>query len=257
MNLGVYTRVSTEAQAKGESLADQEADAREWASRHAHLVVEVFSDAGVSGTKPPDERPGLASLLNALELREIDGFVVRHLDRLARELTVQEAVLAQVWQRDDATVFTFSAEVLRDDPDDPMRTAMRQMVGVFAGLERAMISKRMRDGRRHKAARGEHANGPAPYGWSTVSGQLVPIPHEQDTLQRIRSLRAEGLGQIAIRDRLNAEGRLNRSGGPWSQPVLSRILSRDAARTPAERSYQSGQLATYKSRDSLQTSRAL
>lgn len=245
MKLGVYTRVSTETQTKGESLADQELDARLWASQRGHEVVEVFSDPGISGTKPPEDRPGLAALLNALDAGQIDGLVVRHLDRLARELTVQEAVLARVWTRTDATVFTFAGEVLRDDPDDPMRTAMRQMVGVFAGLERAMIAKRMRDGRRHKTARGEHANGPAPYGWVTVSGELVPIPDEQRTLDRMRQLRASGMTQQAVQAQLNAEGRLNRSGQPWSQPVLSRILARDAARTPATLAYQGEQLRRY------------
>jgi len=31
-------------------------------------------------------------------------------------------------------------EVERDEPDDPVRTAMRQMLGVFAQLEREMAS---------------------------------------------------------------------------------------------------------------------
>ncbi len=30
-----------------------------------------------------------------------------------------------------------------DDPDDPLRTVMRQMVGVFAELERRTVAKRL------------------------------------------------------------------------------------------------------------------
>ena len=56
------------------------------------------------------------------------GVVVYNLDRLARKLTVQEGVLATVWDR-GGSVFSLGdgGEVQQDDPDDPMRTAMRQM----------------------------------------------------------------------------------------------------------------------------------
>jgi DNA invertase Pin-like site-specific DNA recombinase len=35
---------------------------------------------------------------------------------------------------------------LQRDPDDPIRTAMRQMMGVFAQLERSMIAAQLRHG---------------------------------------------------------------------------------------------------------------
>ncbi len=41
-----------------------------------------------------------------------------------------------IW-RDGGHAFSDDqAEILRDDPDDPMRTALRQMQGVFAQLDR-------------------------------------------------------------------------------------------------------------------------
>ena len=67
--------------------------------------------------------------------------VVRDLDRLARAVGVQEAVLAEVWGK-NGVVYTSTppAEVPRDDPDDPMRTAMRQMRGMFHELDRRLIA---------------------------------------------------------------------------------------------------------------------
>ena len=44
-------------------------------------------------------------------------------------------------------------ELLEDDPDDPMRTAIRQMRG-SAQLERGLIRQRMANGRREKKAQG-------------------------------------------------------------------------------------------------------
>jgi len=56
--------------------------------------------------------------------------LVACLDRLARDLAVQEAGLAQAWSI-DAEVHTCDlGEVRRDDPDDPMSTAFRQGPGV-------------------------------------------------------------------------------------------------------------------------------
>src|SRR5690606_19432930 len=168
--------------------------------KQRHELVALHIDAGMSGTLPVEERPGLASALGAVRSGEVDGLVVRDLDRLAREVTVQEAVLAELWKRDDVEVWSATnGLVQRDDPDDPMRTAMRQMMGVFAGLDRRMLVKRMRDGRKAKAARGGRPVGAPPYGYAAVAGELVPIPAEQDALRLIRRLhkRGESTRQIA------------------------------------------------------------
>lgn len=245
MIVALYTRVSTVGQVDGESLPDQERNGRAWAAANGHTVAAVHSDPGLSGALPVADRPGLATALDALAVGAIDGLVMRDLDRLAREVTVQEAVLAQAWMTPEAHVFTFHGEVLRDDPDDPMRTAMRQMAGVFAGLERRMIVKRMRDGRRSKAAKGEHSVGPAPYGWASTNGELVPVPAELAVLDLIRDLRDQGQKQADIANELNAAGHPARNGGTWTQPVVSRILARDAARSSAQHGYQAAQLAKH------------
>lgn len=245
MNVALYLRVSTTAQVDGESLPQQERGGRDWAAANGHHVVAVYSDEGVSGCKPAEERDELAKAMEALAVGVFDGLVMRDLDRLAREVTTQEAVLAQLWKSPGAHVFTFHGEVLRDDPDDPMRTAMRQMAGVFAGLERRMIVKRMRDGRRTKKAKGEHAIGPAPYGWISRNGELIPVPAEQIALTVMRQLAAQGLTHAAIAAKLRESGHPTARGGAWSQPVLSRILARDAKRTTEQRKYQAKQSKKY------------
>lgn len=58
------------------------------------------------------------------------GLVVRDLDRIGRTAETQEAILATVWAVRGHRVFTCAGEVLADDPDDPMRRVMRQVVGV-------------------------------------------------------------------------------------------------------------------------------
>jgi DNA invertase Pin-like site-specific DNA recombinase len=234
MRLAAYLRVSTDKQAEeGNGLDVQERMIRAWARDHRHELVTVHTDAGLSGTLPADERPGLAAVLSEVRAGEVDGVVVRDLDRLAREVTVQEAVLADLWRRDDVLVFAVtSGLVARDDPDDPMRTAMRQMMGVFAGLERRMLVKRMRDGRKAKAARGGHAVGRPAFGWRAEGSELVPVPEEQVVLRRILRLHKAGESTRAIAARLNADPEMGttKAGAAWSSQVVSRILARQQPR---------------------------
>jgi len=223
MRLVAYVRVSSREQVEhGQGLDIQRAAIRRWAKANGHRIVAWTADAGVSGAKVAHDRPGLTDALQALRDRSAAGLVVRDLDRLAREVTVQEAVLAEAWQRLDARVFTVYGEVQRDDPDDPMRTAMRQMAGVFAGLDRRMVVKRLRDGRAAKAASGGHSTGSYPYGWN----QAGPVKAEQRALTRMLDLQAAGESTRSIAATLTAEAHPTKRGGRWSSPVVARILSR-------------------------------
>ena len=73
-------------------------------------------------------------------------------------------MLALVWQCGVKVFAADTGEVHRDDPDDPMRTAIRQVMGVFSELDHSMVAKRLRDGRLAKAAAGRKAVGDYPFG---------------------------------------------------------------------------------------------
>lgn len=223
MKLVGYLRVSTREQVEhGQGLDIQRKAIQRWARAHGHRVVAWVSDEGVSGAKSADDRPGLTDALAMIRDGQAAGLVVRDLDRLARSVTVQEATLATVWSLLKGSVFTVHGEVMRDDPDDPMRTAMREMAGVFAGLERRMIVKRLRDGRAAKAAKGGHANGRYPYGWDRTG----PVRAEQTALALMLDMAAQGESTRAIAARFAAEGHPTKRGGAWSPPVVARILAR-------------------------------
>ena len=145
MKVVAYARVSTRGQAEdGLGLSVQAEGIEKWAKANGLELVAIVTDEGISGTRDAWDRPGLTEALTMLENGSADGLVVHRLDRLARSLTVQEAILAHLWRLGRAMFTVDSGPVLQDDPDDPMRTAMRQMAGVFAQLERAMLVKRLR-----------------------------------------------------------------------------------------------------------------
>lgn len=137
MKLVAYLRVSTIEQAdKGYGLDVQREAIRKAAKSLDAKIVTWSVDEGKSGALDAAKRPGLLDALTIVRDGKANGLIVRDLDRLARAVSVQEAVLAEVWGKESCAVFTSvpPQEVPRDDPDDPMRTAMRQMRGVFHEL---------------------------------------------------------------------------------------------------------------------------
>ncbi|RAU93501.1 resolvase [Mycobacterium colombiense] len=234
--LVAYLRCSTiEQSTSGFGLDVQRAAIKEAAKVLDARIVATCADEGKSGALSIAERPGLAAALALVDNGVADGIIVRDLDRLAREVTVQEAIIGRVWMNDAAGVYVSlpAQEVPRDDPDDPMRTMMRKMSGLFHELDRMLIAKRLREGRRAKRAAGGHAEGPTPYGWraekrseTNPAGRLVPDPAEQGALARMKALAAQGESTRAIADVLTLEGYPTRRGGAWSHGAVARILKR-------------------------------
>jgi DNA invertase Pin-like site-specific DNA recombinase len=227
MRLTIYTRVSTDRQAEeGFGLRVQETACRRWAKAHKHRIVDVFRDEGVSGSNGVEDRVGLHAALQTLADGAGDGVVVARLDRLARALTVQEAVLAKAWALGGALFTADAGEVLRDDPDDPMRTAVRQIIGVISELDAKLIAKRLRDGRRAKGDAGGFAFGSPPFGFRSEDGVLVPDDDEQVVLERITELHRDGRSLREIAAVLTDEGYQPKRSTRWHPQSLSRIVGR-------------------------------
>jgi len=236
MKLVAYVRTSRLA-VNGDSLAAQEDACRSWAGTAGYDVVGVYEDDGLSGGLGVEDRPGLAAALVEIEGGRAEGLVVHRIDRLARELYVQEAVLAEAW-RVGPHVKVYEAvegeEVKRDDPDDPARKFLRQVLGAAVELERGMILARMRRGRRRKTEAGGYVGGPRlhrKYGYDLVTrddGTLdyEPIEEEQAVLRRILSLRGEGSSYRAIVGELESEGVQPPSGSRWYPMTIRRIEQR-------------------------------
>ena len=56
------------------------------AERRGWQVVEVYRDAGISGAKGRDQRPGLDAMLKDAGRRKFDIVMARAIDRLGRSL---------------------------------------------------------------------------------------------------------------------------------------------------------------------------
>src|SRR4051812_48241560 len=92
-----YLRVSTDRQAEhGHGLDVQRAAITSWAKSKGVRVVGFLADEGISGSNGLDTRVALADALDLVRTGEVNGLVVYRLDRLARDLIIQETLLAEV-----------------------------------------------------------------------------------------------------------------------------------------------------------------
>jgi DNA invertase Pin-like site-specific DNA recombinase len=231
MKLIAYLRVSTTAQAEeGLGLDVQRSAIRAWARERGHRIAAWTADEGVSGSNGLEAREGLAEALSALRARAADALVVYRLDRLARDLVLQEQLLSEVWRMDSRVWSTSPSEDAYLDPDaagdDPSRTLIRQVLGAVAQYERAMIRLRLRSGRARKRAVGGYVGGQVPFGWRVEGGEYVEDATEQTTLSRIRELRATGSSLRTICAQLDAEGCKPKKGERWHPFSLSLVLQR-------------------------------
>lgn len=238
LKLVAVVRVSTAGQLNGYGPEVQAKDMRRWARTNGHTIAEMLTD-GVSGTIDDDERPELSKALAMVAAGTVDGLLVPNLDRLARELTVQEAALMVVWAHGGRVFAADQGEILADDESDPMRTFVRQVMGAAAQLERGLIVKRLKAGRAAKRDRGGYAGGAPAFGLVAVDGGLVVNDAEAAVLDRINEMHAAGMSLRAIAAALNDDGVPAKRGGRWQANTVARMVDADARRADAERATSS------------------
>jgi DNA invertase Pin-like site-specific DNA recombinase len=136
--VGLYLRVSTDEQTIENQRQAVEAAcvARGW------HIVEVFEDAGISGAKGRDKRPGFDRLCKAATRRKIDVVAAWSVDRLGRSLQDLIGFLAEL----DAVGCDLYLDRQAIDTTTPAGRAMFQMLGVFAEFERAIMRQRITAG---------------------------------------------------------------------------------------------------------------
>ena len=140
--------------------------------------------------------------------------LVERLDRLARDLMIQETIIGDLRKRGIELISVDEPDLLQDDPT---RKLLRQMVGAIAEYEKTMIVLKLRGARQRMKARTGRCEGAKPYG---------EVPGEMQVIERMKELRATGLGFDRIAEALNAEGIMPRRGKKWWGLSVNNVLSR-------------------------------
>jgi DNA invertase Pin-like site-specific DNA recombinase len=85
------SRVSGKGQVQGDGLPRQRTAIKQYAKANGYSIVREFADEGVSGAMEITDRPAFADMLKTLHANGVRTVLVERLDRLARDLMVQEA----------------------------------------------------------------------------------------------------------------------------------------------------------------------
>jgi len=223
MKVIAYLRVSTAEQARHYGLGVQEQAIRGWAKAGGQRIVATYRDEGESGGNGLDSRRGLAEALASMTAGDAEALVVASLDRLARDLMLQETVIARLEQAGTRVVSVAEPDV---DSDEHTRVLIRQILGALAQYERAVIRGRMTAGKQAKRQAGGYIGGMHPFGTRPVDRQLQADDSEAETVAVIKRLRADGLSYRAIADELDKGGHRTRKGRPWLPMTVRRIEQR-------------------------------
>jgi len=216
MKAFAYLRVSGIGQISGDGFDRQLLACETYAAIHEIEIAEVFRENGISGTKDLDNRPALASLLAALEENGIKTLICEKLDRIARDLMVQEAIIADLRKKGFTLISTCEPDLCSDDPS---RVLIRQIFGALAQWDRAMTCQKLRAARERKKAKTGRCEGRKAYGM---------LPDESPVLYVIQTMHSGGSKPSAIADWLNLQSTPTRHGRKWHAATIHKILTRSA-----------------------------
>jgi DNA invertase Pin-like site-specific DNA recombinase len=207
----IYGRYSSDLQ-NPRSIEDQVALCRRWCEREGHGVVEIFSDAALSGASVHG-RVGLKNLIAGAVDRRFDVVVVESFDRVARS----QSELPQVWE-----MLRFCGCELVAVDDGRASEISIGVRGLVGALYLTDLASKTRRGLAGKLAQGQRAGG-LPFGYRPIAGR--PGEHEIDRDQAAVVLRifqdyARGHTCRDIAAALNREGVKPYRGRAWNASTI-------------------------------------
>jgi DNA invertase Pin-like site-specific DNA recombinase len=211
-----YLRVSGKGQVEGDGFTRQLEAVKKYASNHDIKIAKVFREEGVSGKKDLENRPALLEMMTALHSNGTRMVLIEKLDRLARDLMIQETIIGDMRKSGFEIISAAEPDLCSDDPS---RKLMRQVFGAIAEYGKAMLVLKLRGARQRKRAKDGVCEGRKAYG---------DRPGEQQVIDRAKELRAGGMTWDNAARQLNAEGLTTRYGGEWFGSTLLKILKRAA-----------------------------
>lgn len=188
----------------------------DYAEANGITIAAIFREEGVSGTL--EHRPELARLLIDLEENGhgIKTVIIERMDRLARDLMVQEAIIADLQKHGfDLISVSEGADLLSEDPT---RKLVRQVLGAISEYDKTMLVLKLRAARERKRVKNGKCEGRKSY------SEAMP-----EVIQEIRRLRRARKGMkrrtyIQVAEELNVQGYKTMTGKAFNGQQVANIL---------------------------------
>ena len=218
----VYVRVSTDEQKKGFGPESQREECQRYLARKGYTLIEATDDLGISGAKPLANRPGLQRAVALCTSGEADVIVVYAQDRLSRSNSGWEtlALLARQggWRLETARE---GMDLTLEENEMPA-----DLMAMFAALERKMIARRLRGGRRQRAKTDGRGSSYVPFGYHKTDSGVAVSPAEAKVIRKLFALRDAKKTYQQTANALNAAGMRAPRGGVWRPGQIAWIERR-------------------------------
>jgi site-specific DNA recombinase len=224
-NVGVWIRVSTEDQARGDSPDIHESRARAYATARGWTVREVYDLAGVSG-KSVMEHPEARRMMADVKRGHITALIFSKLARLSRNLReVQD--FGDFFREQDADLISLNEAI---DTSTAGGRMFFHLLGVFAQWEREETAERINASFLTRAKLGKLLNKSVPYGYKVKEGKMVQHRDEAPVRREAYELFLQHRRKFTVAKMLNDKGYRTRKGRPWTWTQIKDILTDASAK---------------------------